>query len=690
MKKIILFFSLCFTVQLVQAQDLKNYIPETANFIVKVDGARINKNVNFDEIRATEMYKDFLFKMLNNKTAEERAITTLFETPDETGLNIKTDMYVYDIPYADSKKVKAPKKNEDDYGMYEEDNYYNTPKTITVGAASLLNSKKFTRFVSDLLLKNEKSKVTKVSKTTFYIKDYSNLIIWTNDKVFFCNLPYVGYDRKDYSKGDILSIIKTVAFPLPNKNVITNTRILNGLGVDSDISYVFNSNAWSKSPWLFNEFNRSSSIKDTTLLNEELFKDNYSFSYVNFEKGQLKFSGNQFYGKKLAALFNPIFNVKPSAALANMLYQTPVTSYVSYAFSFVELRKFVDKTFNYNMDTLMIEMVKHNQNDVYETDSLVRKYRKEIDTIRFMINGPDEENYLEDSYSITDSGTVYSDEADEAVVAVPYDYDANYDDAKYKHEFLNWYTIDSLESREDTLYTLFEDRKDSLAVKTYKHLGIHGDDLWSIFNGEFVFLYHAMTSIEKKYKEFEMDAEYNYVEVEKTKTIPIPLYSFAASINDELLFNKYLNTMIQKGFIQKEKNRYLVVLGDMNQYIWVSEKNCILTNDNNFNPTKRQNTTTRSDYEIENVSRITSHQSGAYIEVGKILASSVQFVDDKESAEVLEILAKYFDETVYTNDFVTDANVTTKTNIDFNDTNKNCINILVQMMDELYVHFTKK
>ena len=98
MKKIILFFSLCFTVQLVQAQDLKNYIPETANFIVKVDGARINKNVNFDEIRATEMYKDFLFKMLNNKTAEERAITTLFETPDETGLNIKTDIYVYDIP----------------------------------------------------------------------------------------------------------------------------------------------------------------------------------------------------------------------------------------------------------------------------------------------------------------------------------------------------------------------------------------------------------------------------------------------------------------------------------------------------------------------------------------------------------------------------------------------------------------
>ena len=199
-----------------------------------------------------------------------------------------------------------------------------------------------------------------------------------------------------------------------------------------------------------------------------------------------------------------------------------------------------------------------------------------------------------------------------------------------------------------------------------------------------------MTSVEKKYKEYEMDAEYNYVEIEKTKTIPMPLYSFAASINDVSLFNKYLNLMIQKGFIQKEKNRYLVVLGDMNQYIWVNEKNCILTNDNNFNPNKRKTTATRSAYEIENVSRITTHQSGAYIEVGKILASSVQFVDDKETKEILEILAKYFDETVYTNDFVTDANVATKTDILFNDSDKNCINILVQMMDELYVHFTKK
>jgi len=147
--------------------------------------------------------------------------------------------------------------------------------------------------------------------------------------------------------------------------------------------------------------------------------------------------------------------------------------------------------------------------------------------------------------------------------------------------------------------------------------------------------------------------------------------------------------MVEKGFIQKEKNRYLVVLGDMNQYIWVDKSVCILTNDNNFNPTKH-GSASKSGYEIENFNRITAHQSGAYIEVGKILASSVQFVEDKQTAEALEILAKYFDETIYLTDFDENTNVTTKMDILFNDEKKNSINIMVQMMDEMYVHFTKK
>ncbi|HSY60736.1 MAG TPA: hypothetical protein VK796_02620, partial [Cytophaga sp.] len=295
--------------------------------------------------------------------------------------------------------------------------------------------------------------------------------------------------------------------------------------------------------------------------------------------------------------------------------------------------------------------------------------------------------YTEDKSTITDSGTVYQ---DSDAVTVPYDYGSyNSGDAKYEHETLNWYQLDSLEQRQDTLYTLIESRKDTLAVQTYKGLGIKGEELWSLFNGEFIFLYHAMTSIEKKSKVYEMDDEYNYVEVEKTKTIPMPLYSLAATINNDSLFNKYLNLMIQKGFIQKEKNRYLVVLGDMNQYIWVDKSVCILTNDNNFNPT-RHNATSKSTYEIENFNRITTHQSGAYIEVGKILASSVQFVEDKQTAEVLEILAKYFDETIYFTDFDENTNVTTKLDVVFNDDKKNSINIMFQMMDEIYVHFTKK
>lgn len=690
MKKIVLFLPIVFSSFFLNAQDIKNYIPETASYIVKVNGARINNNVNFDEIRVTEMYKDVLFKILNNKTAEERAIVKLLETPDETGLNIKADIYVYEIPNTETKKVKAPNKHKE-YDEYQEQDYYGESEPTTILAVPLLNSTKFASFIQDLLYNNSKAKITKAGKGFSYINNNTMLIVWSSNKVFFCKLPYRGY-KDDYSKGDIKKIIKIIAIPLTSKSIVTNTRILNGLGVNADISGAFNSNIWSKTPWLFDAINRSEHIKDSILFNEDLFKDNFSFSYANFENGKITFTGNQFYGKKLATIFNPIFNLKPSAKLANIVFQAPVTSYISYAFSLTEVQKFVDKTFNYNMDTLLIEIVKDEQDNVFETDPQIRYYRKEIDTIDYIVNGPDtaKENYYgEEKSTITDSGTVYQDSDNKDYNSDSYAYSYNDGDAKYEHETLNWYELDSLQLRQDTLYVLIEDRKDTLAVKTYHGLGIKGEELWSIFNGEFIFLYHAMTSIEKKSKVYEMDDEYNYVEVEKTKTVPMPLYSLAASINNDSLFNKYVALMIQRGFIQKEKNRYLVVLGDMNQYIWVDKSVCILTNDNNFNPTKH-GSTSKSAYETENFNRITAHQSGAYIEVGKILASSVQFVDDKKTAEVLEILAKYFDETIYITDFDENANINTKMDILFNDDKKNSVNIMFQMMDEIYVHFTKK
>jgi hypothetical protein len=692
MKNTLLTLPLLLLSFLIKAQDIKNFIPENTNFIVKVNGARINNNVDFDAIRSTEMYKDLLFKMIDHKTAEQRAFVKLLETPDETGLNIKTDMYAYDIPEVVSTRNTKTKKQKYDYDYYDyEDETYEEPARSTIVLAiPLLNSTKFSHFIKDLFYKNNKAKISKASKGVYYIKNYNTLIIWNSDKVFFCTLPYRSYYQKAYSTGDIKSAIASIIKP-KTSSIINNSKILNGLGFDADIAYAFNANSFKNLTWAFNKINEDELIKDSTLFDENLFKDHYSFSYANFEKGKIVFTGNQFYSEKLAAIINPIFNLKPSAKLANIVYQAPVTSYISYAFSFTEMKKFAEKTFNYNMDTLLIEYVKSSQNNVFETDSTIRAYRKEIDTIDFIVNGPDKNMYQSDLSVITDSGTVYD---DEVYVEPYYDYDSydsyGSDEAKYEHETLNWYQLDSLSERQDTLYEMIYARKDTLALTTYQSLGIKGDEVWNIFNGEFIVLYHAMTSVEKKSKVYEIDEEYNYVEVEKVKKVPMPLFSVAMTINSDSLFNKYLKLLVDKGFIQKEKNRYLVVFGDMNEYIWVHNGVCILTNDNNLNPTIPTNSASKSGYETDNFTRITSHQSGAHIEVGKILASSVQFVDDKETAEVLEILAKYFDETTYYTNFNSELNISSKSEILFNDEQKNSINILVDMMEEIYVHFTKK
>ena len=662
MKKLLLLSPLLFTISFfASAQDLKSYIPSTASFIVHIDGKRINNEVNFDSIRNSEMYKDFIFKMLNNKSAEDRAISKLFETPDETGLNIKSDIFIYSMPYDES--------------------------IMTVASIHILSSSKLSSFLKDLFNKNKSAKIKKAGKKQFYLYANSSLIVWNNEKAFFCNLPYSFKKSNGYSKADLLKVIKTVFTPLSENNAVTDPQLIKALGKESDITYIFNTNSLKHTPWLYQSINKEEFVKDTTLINEELFNDTYSFSYLNFENGKIVLSGEQFYGSKLASIINPIFNMRPSAKLGNLLFQTPVTSYFSYAFSMTETKKFIDKTFKYSSDSILISYIRETQGNRFNGDSVIMKYQNEIDTINFLIDGPAEMYDDTRIEAITDSGTVYKKEQ-ETTEADYYYYDS--DNKKYEHKTLNWFQVDSLEKRRDTLYEIISAHKDTLALNVYKESGIKADELWYIFKGECLFLFHAMISVERKYKTYEMDEEYNYTEVEKTKTVPLPLYSLATTINNDTLFHKYLNLLIQKGIIQKEKNRYLIVLGEMNQYLWVQDSLCILTNDNNFNPSKRNDISTRSEFETTNYNRVINNQSGAFIEVGKILASSAHFVDDKQTAELLEILATYFDETISSTDFKSESNYSSETQILFNDSQKNSFNSLYSLISELYVHFTKK
>ena len=659
MKKFILILPLLLLSVFLSAQDLKSYIPSNATFIVHIDGKRINNEVDFDAIRNSDMYKDFIFKMLNNKSAEERAITKLFETPDETGLNIKSDIYVYSIPADDDDKI------------------------VTITSIHLLNSNKFSGFVKDLFNKNRKLKTKKAGKGIYYLYNGSSgLIIWNNEKAFYCDLPYSYKYQNGYNKAYILKTINTVFRSPVENSILSNTKIVAALIKESDITYIFNSSSLKHTPWLYESINKEEFIKDTTLINDELFADSYSYSYLNFENGSIVFSGEQFYGTKLASVINPIFNVRPSGKLANLMFQTPVTSYFCYAFNMTETKKFINKTFNYNADSILISYIRSSQSNRFNGNQKIMMYQNEIDTIDYLVNGPNEDEDESNIKSITDSGTVYNEEKEVTM----YYYDS--DNEKYEHKTLNWFQLDSLEARKDTLYEFISVYKDTLALKTFKESGIKTEELWDIFKGEFLFLFHAMISIDKKYKTYEMDEEYNYVEVEKTKKIPMPLYSVAATINDFTIFKKYLNLLIEKGILQKEKNRYLVVLGDIDQYVWIQDSLCILTNDNNFNPNKRSNSN-KNDFETTNYNRIVGNQSSAFIEIGKIMASSAQYTDDKQSAEILEILAKYFDETVFSTDFKSVSNYSSETQILFNDSKKNSLNSLYDLINEMYVHFNK-
>jgi hypothetical protein len=213
------------------------------------------------------------------------------------------------------------------------------------------------------------------------------------------------------------------------------------------------------------------------------------------------------------------------------------------------------------------------------------------------------------------------------------------------------------------------------------------DEMWSLFKGDFIVMYHAMTTWERKYTAMEMDEDFNYKEVEKTKKIPFPLFSIAASIGDYKVAEKYINILIKEGILSKDGKRYLIIPGNLNAYLWFDKNKIVVTNDNNFNPSKNA---VSNGYEKEHYDKIIKSQSSSFIEVGKILASTSNYMEEKQTAEVLEILSRYFDDLNSNNQFNDALTNDSIFELTFNNTETNSFNQLIEMFDDIYVHFTKK
>lgn len=671
--------------------NLLHYIPKDVNLFVTLNGSNLNNKVDFDSIRATDMYKDFIFQMSNNRSAEDRAIVKLFEQPDETGINFKSEMFMYNFLTEPIVSSKKPKKNkDDDFYFYEEET---TPykEVVNVYLIPLLDKKKFNLFVIDLLGKDVK--VKKIGKTASYFTKGSSLFYFDDNKLIITILPssareydYKNYQYKPIQPSILTSYLSKVTQNYSTKGILSNDSVVAKLSSKSDIIYYQAVPTLNNLDAFWERLNDTTYLKNDSLFSSKLL-DSIQHAYtINFDKGIITSTGGTNFGSSLGEIINPIFNVKPDKDFAALVYQAPVTSYFNYSLGVKSIQAFVDSNFKINMDTLVNKLYRTSYSNKMESDAIIKAYRDKIDSINHYLykdygkpKSDDRESSIE---AITDSGTVYKEEE-------PRNYYRYYQQEEPElNEGVNWYVQDSLENIIDSLNILIEQRKDTITKNDIARLGIKGNDIWNLFKGDILFMYHAMTTIEQKYISYETDEEFNTKEVEKTKNIPFPLFSLALSGGDKATIEKYIKIATDEGILKKEGNRYLIIPGNFNSYLWFDGKNIIITNDNNIQPGKKTNNNI-SDIEKKNYERILSNNNSYFIEIGKILASTAHYMDSKQVAEILEVLANYFDETESYTRYVQTNGYQNKSYLSFNDTSKNSINLLVNMFNDIYLLYKK-
>ncbi|MFN8416048.1 MAG: hypothetical protein U0U66_06925 [Cytophagaceae bacterium] len=684
---VILFF---YHISVFSQSDLLNFIPKDANTFVTVNGVNLNNKINFDSIRNTDMYKDFIFQMSSNRSAEDRAIVKLFEQPDETGINFKSEMFMYSF-LTEPVAAKKTKKSKYDYLYYDEE-ITPSKEVVNVYLLALSDKKKFTQFIVDLFGKD--LKIVKSGKIASYFVKGSSLFYFDDKKLIITLLPYSAreYDYKNYKYKPInpkvlSSYIKQVTQNYSTGGILSNDTVVAKLAAKSDILIYQAVPKLNNLDYLWEKLNDTTYLKNDSLFSSKLI-DSIQYAYnINFDNGIITSSGGTNFSSALGEIINPMFNVKPDNNFASLIYQAPVTSYLNYSIGVKAVQSFVDSNFKVNMDTLVYKVYRSSYSNKMENDAVIKSYRDRIDSINHFLYkdyGKPQSNDKESSIeAITDSGTVYKEDDTQNYY---YRYYAK--EEPELNEGVNWYVQDSLENVIDSLNILIEQRKDTITKNDITRLGIKGSDVWNLFKGDVLFMYHAMTTIDQKYITYETDEEFNTKEVEKTKKIPFPLFSLALSGGDKATIEKYIKIATDEGILKKEGNRYLIIPGNFNSYLWFDGKNIIITNDNNIQPGKKT-ISNISEVEKKNYERITSNNNSYFIEIGKILASTAHYIDSKETAEILEILSKYFDETESYTRYVQTNGYMNKSYISFNDSSQNSINLMVSMFNEIYLLFKK-
>ncbi len=253
---------------------------------------------------------------------------------------------------------------------------------------------------------------------------------------------------------------------------------------------------------------------------------------------------------------------------------------------------------------------------------------------------------------------------------------------------------DKLDAEKDSL---IENEKANGMEKldsTMAEYGVQRTDLWSILNGNILAAINGTMEVVDTFETYDYtendDGDFGYYQVEKTRNIEIPLFKVILDTKSPAKIQMVLDSTTSKGLLTKEEGYYSFSLTQYNYYVTLTETNIILSNDKKFITSFANGYETKDQITGTHADLLKNKPMYFYLDLQKTIKTSKKSLEDnKQATMVLEELEKIFYDLNSTGD-VKEKLSYGEININLVDKQSNSLYSILQMVNNLYVTFTKK
>lgn len=571
-------------------------VSSSSSMVLVVDGKRIAKKVDFDQIRALEFYKDLDEKAAANLKEKYEYVSYLYKNPKKAGINLEKKLIV----------------------AYDFSNQFSPDFQVMIPLSS---KSKFQAFLKNSLDSSDLKNEQKAGKSTIF-RNGSIIFGYTGSYLFLTSIPYMSdRSRDEIAKEKAIAINRIEK----NNSILKNPNFKLFLKDEYDAGYWFNTGSFITDVWQ-NLLTSAVADIDTTFLNKDLYQDSYMHLLLNFNKGDITYQTKQYLSPALSSDLDKLYASKFNEEILKYFRKGNLLASMSYSLNVSELKNYWEKNFSSFEKIITDEALKKIYEKSIKEDSVVGKLDEEIDSLNSEIYSlemaqydydydsyeyeddavyeeleedeeyVDYEDYEEEGSEETDQVTdsIESEETtepeEEEAISEDITEDVEFEeiemDTVYEEEYIEEYVPTEEELQLDSLRNVLELKEEELRLRKAELLEekkaafpYNNEELWSIFEGDIIAAVTDVRYEEKTFTSYEYDETTEEIkEVEKTRKEPVPVFIVASTVNNIDVANRILGQIEEKGLIKKENNVYLVIPGNSKMYVALLGNMLLFTN----------------------------------------------------------------------------------------------------------------